>query len=72
MLLLFGERKNEGDSVKVLITTELYLPFRCGVTSAIEAERCALEKKGDEVRILAISSNKESYYDSSLKTWYIA
>ncbi len=58
--------------MKVLITTELYLPFRCGVTSAIEAERCALEKKGDEVRILAISSNKESYYDPSLKTWYIA
>lgn len=58
--------------MRVLITTEFYLPFSCGVTSAIEAEKKALEKRGDEVRVLTIGKNKKSYYDEKLKVWYIA
>ncbi len=58
--------------VKILITTEFYLPFRCGVTSAVLAEKKALGEDGDEVRVLTIGSNRKSYYDAENGVWYIA
>ena len=58
--------------MKILITTEFYLPFRCGVTSAILAEKKALEQTGDEVRILTIGANRKSFYDEELSVWYVA
>lgn len=58
--------------VKILITTEFYLPFSCGVTSAVLAERKALGENGDEVRVLTIGSNRKSYYDGEMGVWYIA
>ena len=48
--------------LKILITTEFYLPLRCGVTVAVLNLKKALEMKGHEVRILTIGANKESYY----------
>ncbi len=57
--------------MKVLVTTEFYLPFRCGVTSAVEAERTALENTGDEVRILTIGSSRTGFYDAELRCWYV-
>ena len=47
------------------------MPLRCGVTSAILAEKKALEETGDEVRILTIGSNEKSFYDASLSAWYV-
>ncbi len=58
--------------MKILITTEFYLPFRCGVTSAVLAEKKALGEAGDEVRVLTIGSNRKSYYDGENGVWYIA
>ena len=40
-----------GDALRVLITTEFYLPFQCGVTTAVLNEIKALEVLGDEVRV---------------------
>ncbi len=57
--------------MKILITTEFYLPLRCGVTSAVLAEKKALEDTGDEVRILTIGSNEKSFYDDALSAWYV-
>lgn len=48
--------------MRVLITTEFYLPFQCGVTTAVLNERKCLEAIGHEVRILTISGEKDSYY----------
>ena len=48
--------------MRILITTEFYLPLRCGVTLAVINEKKALEAKGHEVRILTISSEKESFF----------
>lgn len=58
--------------MRILITTEFYLPFICGVTTAIQEEMCALEREGDEVRVLTIWKNRKSYYDEDLKCYYIA
>ena len=52
--------------MKILITTEFYLPFRCGVTLAVLNEKRALESNGHEVRILTITSEKTSYYHNSV------
>ena len=41
--------------MKVLITTEFYLPFICGVTTAVLNEKKALEALGHEVRVLTIA-----------------
>lgn len=60
------------DILRVLITTEFYLPFKCGVTSAVSAERSALEREGDEVRVLTIGGNRKSFYDDDVKCYYIA
>ena len=49
-----------GDALRVLITTEFYLPFQCGVTTAVLNEIKALEVLGDEVRVLTIGNNKLS------------
>ena len=56
----------KGCSVKILITTEFYLPFRCGVTTAVLNERKALESKGHEVRILTISGDHKSYFQDGV------
>ena len=57
--------------MRVLITTEFYLPFQCGVTTAVLNEIKALEALGDEVRVLTIGKNKHSYWDGENKCWYI-
>ena len=60
-----------GDPLRVLITTEFYLPFQCGVTTAVLNEIKALEVLGDEVRVLTIGNNKHSFWDEEKKCWYI-
>lgn len=55
--------------MKVLITTEFYLPLRCGVTTAVINLRKALEDRGHEVRILTITGEKTSRYEDN--TYYI-
>lgn len=55
--------------MKVLITTEFYLPLRCGVTTAVINLRKALEDRGHEVRILTITGEKQSRYEDN--TYYI-
>ena len=57
--------------MRVLVTTEFYLPFRCGVTSAVEAEIAALRNMGDEVRVLTISETERSHYDEAVSCWYV-
>ncbi len=57
--------------MKVLVTTEFYLPFRCGVTGAVEAEKKALGEKGNEVRVLTIAETDRSHYDASVSCWYV-
>ena len=52
--------------MKILITTEFYLPLRCGVTTAVLNERKALEAKGHEVRILTISGDHKSYFQNGV------
>ena len=53
-------------AVKILITTEFYLPFRCGVTTAVLNEKKALEAAGHEVRILTISGDHHSYLENDV------
>ena len=57
--------------MRILITTEFYLPFQCGVTTAVLNEMKALEAFGDEVRVLTIGCDKKSYWDQKSKCWYI-
>lgn len=52
--------------MKILITTEFYLPLVCGVTTAVLNQRKALEDLGHEVRILTISDTKKSYFENSV------
>ena len=52
--------------MKILITTEFYLPFRCGVTTAVLNERAALEAEGHEVRILTVAGDRKSYYQNGV------
>ena len=52
--------------MKILITTEFYLPFRCGVTTAVLNERAALEAEDHEVRILTIAGDHKSYYQNGV------
>ena len=48
--------------MRILITTEFYLPLQCGITTAILNEKKVLEEKGHEVRILTIYDKKKSTY----------
>lgn len=52
--------------MKVLITTEFYLPFICGITTAVLNQRHVLEEAGHDVRILTASANDTSYYESGV------
>lgn len=52
--------------MKILITTEFYLPFQCGVTTAVLNERKCLEEQGHEVRILTIHDGKTSTYEGGV------
>ncbi len=56
--------------MKILITTEFYLPLECGVTTAVINLRRGLETLGHEVRILTISGGNESYEEDGV--YYIA
>lgn len=58
-------------SMKILITTEFYLPGITGVVTAVLNQRRALESLGHEVRILTIGNTKKSYYDKAAKVYYI-
>lgn len=60
-----------GDVLRVLITTELFLPLQCGVTTAILSEMKALEPFGDDVRVLSIINDEQSHYDEERKCYYI-
>lgn len=57
--------------MRILITTEFYLPFQCGVTTAVLNEIKALKALGDEVRVLTIGEGKKSYWNEENKCWYI-
>lgn len=50
----------------MLITTEFFLPFICGVTTAVLNERKALSELGHEVRILTIGDSRRSVYDDGV------
>lgn len=52
--------------MKILITTEFYLPFVCGITTAVINERKALSALGHDVRVLTINSDKESTYNNGV------
>lgn len=54
--------------MKVLITTEFYLPFLCGVTTAVVNEKKSLEALGHEVRVLTIYDGKVSKFEND--TYY--
>lgn len=56
--------------MKILITTEFYLPLECGVTTAVINLRRGLEELGHEVRILTISGEKKSKLEDGV--YYIA
>lgn len=60
-----------GDALRVLITTELFLPLQCGVTTAILSEMKALESFGYDVRVLSIIDDEQSHYDEERKCYYI-
>lgn len=57
--------------MRVLITTELFLPLQCGVTTAILSEMKALEPLGYDVRVLSIIDNEQSHYDEERKCYYV-
>lgn len=57
--------------MKVLITTEFFMPFICGVTTAVLNQKQVLEESGWEVRILTIGKENRSYYDDSEGVYYI-
>lgn len=52
--------------MKILITTEFYLPFQCGVTTAVLNEKRCLEALGHEVRVLTIHKEKTSKYEDGV------
>ena len=57
--------------MKVLITTEFFMPFICGVTTAVLNQKQVLEESGWEVRILTIGKENRSYYDDDEGVYYI-
>lgn len=52
--------------MKILITTEFYLPLICGVTTAVLNERKALEARGHEVRVLTVYGGKKTKYEDGV------
>ena len=53
-------------TLRILITTEFYLPLICGVTTAVLNQKKALEEKGHEVRILTINDENRSYFKDNV------
>ena len=49
--------------MKILITTDIFLPFHNGSLTAVLTQKKALQKSGHEVRILTIGDTTKSYYD---------
>lgn len=57
--------------MKILITTEFYLPKLTGVVTAVINQKNALELEGHDVRILTIGDVPDSFYDEKEKVYYI-
>ena len=57
--------------MKILITTEFFLPFHNGIVTAVLTQKKALQKSGHEVRILTIGDTTKSYYDERGGVYYI-
>lgn len=56
--------------MKILITSDFYLPVITGVTNVIFTLKDRLEEKGHDVRILTFTKNKKSYYDKNNKEYF--
>jgi 1,2-diacylglycerol 3-alpha-glucosyltransferase len=56
--------------MKILITSDFYLPTITGVTNVILVLKDVLEKKGHDVRILTFKKCKKSYYDTKQKVYF--
>ena len=52
--------------MRVLITTDFYLPTLGGVTTVVLNERSTLTKLGHEVRLLTIGPNRTSFYEDGV------
>ena len=48
--------------MKILITTDFYLPYTTGVTTVVVNEMAMLPLQGHEVRLLTIGDRQKSYY----------
>ena len=58
---LKGER--EDNTMKILITTDLYKPSINGVVTSITNLETELRKQGHEVRILTVSTDSSSHQE---------
>ena len=52
--------------MKILITSDWYIPAVNGVVTSVKNLRQALERRGHEVRILTLSANLKSYKEGSV------
>ena len=57
--------------MRVLISTEFYLPTLTGIVTAVLNQRKCLEEKGHSVRILAIGDTDISYFSEKENVYYI-
>lgn len=56
--------------MKILITSDFYLPSITGVTNVILMLKRTLEKNGHDVRVLTFKKNTKSYYSKEEKVYY--
>ncbi len=56
--------------MKILITSDFYLPIISGVANVIIGLKKQLELLGHDVRILTFIKNKKSYYDETNKVYF--
>ena len=56
--------------MKILITSDFYLPVVTGVANVVYILKNKLEEKGHDVRILTFTKEKKSYYDFKKKIYY--
>lgn len=52
--------------MKILITTDFYLPYTTGVTTVVVNEMATLPLQGHEVRLLTIGDRQKSYYQDGV------
>lgn len=57
--------------MRVLISTEFYLPTLTGIVTAVLNQKKSLEDRGHSVRILAIGDTDTSYFSEKEKVYYI-